>query len=237
MRHDRLPVRDRLPRLIGTPRGGERTAARRWRLAAGARVAVAALVVCAAAATAAAPAAMAYGTALSCSGRSVAQYYRSWGDTNGYFRITNGGFESGPADWQLNGQATVVAGNERFRVAGASDSRALRLQSGASAESRTLCVSTGEDKVRLFAYNPGVRGAILHVDVVVRNSKTGVYGYFAWDLNADAWPGGWQPTPTLAIPNVYGGGSTEELTITLSTRGSGATWYVDDVCVDPFKSY
>jgi hypothetical protein len=184
-----------------------------------------------------APKTMAYGTALSCTGRTVGQYYKRWGDPNGYFRVSNGGFESGTTDWQLNGPTAVVAGNESYRVAGAGDTKSLRLGQGASAESRTLCVSTGEDKVRLFAYNPKVMGAILHVDVVVRNPTNGALGYFAWDLNADAWPAGWQPTPTLAIPNVFNGGSTEQLTITLSTRGSAATWYVDDVTVDPFKSY
>ena len=211
--------------------------ARRWRLTRAARVAGAALLLVSASLTTAAPTTMAFGTTLSCTGRTVAQYFGPWHDANGYFRVSNGGFENGTADWQVTGPAAVVAGNEAYHVAGAGDAKAMRLQSGASAESRTLCVSMGEDKIRLFAYNPKVMGAILHVDVMVRNPSTGVRGYFAWDLNADAWPTGWQPTPTLAIPNVFNGNSTEELTITLSTRGSAATWLVDDVAVDPFKSY
>jgi hypothetical protein len=198
---------------------------------------VASLVLVSGVLTAAAPTTMAYGSAYSCTGRTLAQYYKAWGDANNYFSVSNGGFESGTTDWQTNGAASVVTGNESFHVAGSGDAKSMRLASGSSAESRTLCVSTGEDKVRLFAYNPKVMGAILHIDVVVRNPSTGVYGYFAWDLNADAWPAGWQPTPSLSIPNVFNGSSTEELTITLSTRGSAAAWLVDDVAVDPFKSY
>jgi hypothetical protein len=41
----------------------------------------------------------------------------------------------------------------------------------------------------------------------------------------------------LGIPNLLGGTGTQELTLTFSTRGAATTWYVDDVYVDPFKSY
>ena len=201
-------------------------AQRRRRLAGAARVLGATVLLASGLLTAAAPGTMAYGTALSCTGRSLVQYYKPWGDANNYFRVSNGGFESGATDWQMSGSAAVVAGNETYRVAGSGDAKSLRLGSGASAESRTLCVSMGEDKLRLFANNPKVMGALLHVDVVVRNPSTNVRGYFAWDRNADAWPSGWQPTPTLTIPNVFNGSSTEEVTVTLSTRGSAATWYV-----------
>jgi hypothetical protein len=212
-------------------------ASRRWHSPRAARLLVAATVAGSTLLTAAVPATMAYGTPLSCTGRANVQYFKPWADLNNYFRISNGGFESGSTDWQFNGAASVVTGNESFHVAGAGDAKALRLTPGGSAESHTLCVSMGEDTVRFFAYNPKVMGAILHVDIVVRNPVTGLYGYFAWDLNADAWPAGWQPVPTLLIPNVFLGSATQELTITLSTRGSAATWLVDDVSVDPFKSY
>lgn len=235
-RADRLRTHEDVANAVRAPRS-DRTRARRWRLAGLGRVLVMSLVLVSGVLTAAAPSTMAYGTAYSCTGRSLAQYYKTWGDNNNYFRISNGGFESGNTDWQANGAAAVVTGNEAFHVAGSGDAKAMRLGSGASVESHTLCVSMGEDKVRLFAYNPKVAGAILHVDVVVRNPYTNVYGYYAWDLNADAMPAGWQPTPQLLIPNVFNGSATEELTITLSTRGTAATWLVDDVTVDPFKSY
>lgn len=222
---------------LGRERPFRLLASRRWSVGATLRTLVASAVVASGLLTAAAPSAMAYGTAYACTGRTMAPYFQGFGDYNQYFRISNGGFENGSTDWLLNGNAAVVSGNEPYRVAGATDSRDLFIGAGASAESHTLCVSMGEDKVRLFAYNPGVIGAILHVDIVVRNPTTNTYGYYAWDLNANAMPYGWQPTPWLTIPNVFNGSSTEELTITLSTRGSAANWLVDDVMVDPFKSY
>ena len=40
----------------------------------------------------------------------------------------------------------------------------------------------------------------------------------------------------LIILNLLGGSGTQELTLKFSTRGTAATWSIDDVYVDPFKS-
>jgi hypothetical protein len=59
--------------------------------------------------------------------------------------------------------------------------------------------------------------------------------YAAFDVNGDAAPTGWAPTMRLGIPNLLGGTGTQELTLKFTTRGTAATWYVDDVYVDPWK--
>jgi len=184
-----------------------------------------------------ASAAMAYGTPLACASRSEAPVFSPWGDMATYFLISNGNFESGSANWALSGGAAVVTGNEPYRVGGASDSHSLRLPPGASAESRTLCVSVGEDGIRLFVKNPHVSGAILHVDATVQNPVTGAYGYSAFDVNGDVPSAPWAPTMRLNVPKLFGGNGTENLTIRFTLRGTPATWAVDDVYVDPFKSW
>lgn len=205
---------------------------RRWLAAS-----LAALVVASASLTVAAPSAQAYGTALSCTGRSMAQSFKPWFDLASYFRVSNGGFENGAADWQLSGGAAVVSGNEPWKVGGAADAYSLRIPAGATAESRTLCVSMGEDTIRLFAKNPKVMGAILHVEAKVRNPGNGWVAQTAFDVNADASPSGWAPTMILILPNLLNGSGQQELTLTFTTRGTAATWAIDDVFVDPFKSY
>ncbi len=180
--------------------------------------------------------AFAFGSALPCTGRSEAPVFAAWGDTSNYFRVSNGGFESNTTDWALTGGAGVVSGNEPSHVGGATDARSLRIPTGASAESRALCVSRGEDTIRLFVNNAGVSGAILHVEAIVR-SPTGQVAQTAFDVNGDAAPTGWAPTMRLGIPNLLGGAGTEELTLRFTTRGTAATWSVDDVYVDPYKSY
>jgi hypothetical protein len=225
LRDDRLSI----------PRPAE--AARRWPIAGAARGTLVALIVGSGLLAAAAPAAMAYGTPLSCTGRSEAKVFAPWGDTSNYFRVSNGGFEANGTDWALSGGATVVAGNESYKVAGTGDVKSLKIPAGAQAESRTLCVSMGEDSIRLFVNNPGVTGAILHVDAIVRNPTTGQMGYAAFDVIGNASPAGWAPTMRLGLQNMLNGSGTQELTLVFTTRGTPATWLVDDVFVDPFKSY
>jgi hypothetical protein len=180
--------------------------------------------------------ALAFGTAVPCTSRAEAPAFAGWGDTFSYFRVPNGGFESGATDWALTGGASVVTGNEPYRVGAATDTRSLRIPAGATAESRTICVSRGEDTIRLFVNNARVSGSILHVEAIVR-STSGQTAQTAFDVNGDAAPAGWAPTMRLGIPNLLGGTGTEELTLRFTTRGTAATWSVDDVYVDPYKSY
>lgn len=180
---------------------------------------------------------LAFGPTVSCGARSEAKVFAPWGDQANYFRMPNGGFEAGSTEWRLANGSTVVSGNEPWKVGGSTDSKSLKIPAGGTAESRTICVSRGEDIIRLFASNARVPGSILHVDAIVRNPDTGQLGYAAFDVNGDAAPAGWSPTIQLPIPNLLGGSGTQELTLYFSTRGTAATWYIDDVYVDPYKSY
>ncbi len=201
-----------------------------WRAAAAGLLAVVALGTTAGAT-------FAFGTPLQCSARSEAAVFSRWGDTASYFRISNGGFESGAYDWSLSGGATVVYGNEPWKVAASTDAYSLKIPATGYAESRTICVTRGEDKIRLFAYNPKVSGAILHIETWVQNPDTGQQASYAFDVNADASPAGWAPTMVLPLPNLLGGTGTQYLTFKVTTRGTAATWLIDDVYVDPFKQY
>jgi hypothetical protein len=178
---------------------------------------------------------LAFGSAVPCGARAEAPVFAAWGDTFNYFRVQNGGFESGTTDWAVTGGAGVVTGNEPNKVGGSLDAKSLRIPAGGTAESRTICVSQGEDTIRLFVNNARVSGSILHVEAIVR-SATGQTAQTAFDVNGDAAPTGWAPTMRLTIPNLLGGNGTQELTLKFSTRGTAATWSIDDVYVDPFKS-
>ena len=178
----------------------------------------------------------AFGTSVACAARTEAPVFAKWADTASYFTAPNGSFESGTTNWLLTGGATVVGGNEPFYVGGSGQSKSLRIPAGATAESRTFCVSRGEDTIRLFANNAHVSGAILHVEAIVKSS-TGQIAQTAFDVNGDAAPAGWGPTLRLGIPNLLGGAGIQDLTLTFSTRGTAATWIIDDVYVDPYKSY
>jgi hypothetical protein len=186
---------------------------------------------------AAATPAFAFGSPVACAARPEAQVFAAWGDTAGYFLVPNGDFESGTSEWALSGGAVVVAENEPYQVAGDKDSHSLQLPPGSAAESRTVCVSTGQDSIRLFVRNSHVPGSILHVDAIARNPATGAYGYAAFDVNGDVPSDLWSPTIRLSVPRMFDANGTEELTLYFTLRGTRATWGIDDVYVDPFKSW
>jgi hypothetical protein len=198
--------------------------------------AVTALAVAALTLGAGATTVMAYGSPKPCDDRREAPVFSPWGDNSSYFRVPNGGFEFGAMNWDLSDGATVVSGNESYRVAGWGG-RSLSIPDGARAESRTICVWRGEDTVRLFVKSPDVSGAILHIEAEVENPATGEVSQRSFDVESDA-ADDWAPTARLGIPNLLGGDDdTQELTLTFTTRGAAATWHIDDVYVDPYKSY
>jgi hypothetical protein len=181
--------------------------------------------------------ALAYGPPVVCGGRAEAAVFAPWGDSASYFLVPNGDFENGSSDWALTGAAQVVSDNDSIQVSAAADTHSLRLPPDSSAESRTVCVSTGEDAIRLFVMNPHVPGSILHVDAITRNPTTGAYGYAAFDVNGDVPSDLWAPTMRLGLPKTFGGAGTQELTLVFTLRGTRATWAIDDVYIDPFKSW
>jgi hypothetical protein len=180
---------------------------------------------------------LAFGSPLQCSSPAQSTVFAPWGDNNTYFQISNGGFENGAVDWSLGGGASVVSGNESYYVAGSGDSHSLRITPNGYAESRTMCVSMNQDVVRLFVNNQHVSGAILHVDAIAQNPQTGGTAWTSFDVNGDVPSSPWSPTMQLKIPNMFGGNSTENLTLRFTLRGAAATWYIDDVFLDPFKSW
>jgi hypothetical protein len=91
--------------------------------------------------------------------------------------------------------------------------------------------------VRFFVKNPGVAGAILHVQAYVQNPLTGLVLSTGFDVKSTTGAKTWAPGNQMLIPNLLGGVlGTQKVTLVFSTRGTATTWNVDDVFVDPFRS-
>jgi hypothetical protein len=198
----------------------------------GAGVAVVAMM-CAGHATGA----WAYGSTLACAPRDTSAVFARWLDPAQYFAASNGGFEHGSQDWILSAGASVTSGNEPYYVDAPTDSHSLHLDPGASAESRTACVGMDEPTVRLLVDTPPVFGAVLVVDAAVHNESTGSTLHTQFRIVAGVTDSGWAPTPQIVMPNLLGGIAPEDLTLRFTTEGTPAPWSLDDVYVDPFKSY
>jgi hypothetical protein len=172
----------------------------------------------------------------SCAARPTSTPFAPWGDQSSYFLMPGGGFESGAPGWTLAG-STVVSGNETFFVNAKTDTHSLAIPTGAHAVSPTVCVSMGQNTIRLFVKNPGVAGAVLHVQAFVQNPLTGLVLSTGVNIAGTAGPKVWAPSNPILIPNLLGGVlGTQNLTLTFTNTGAAATWNIDDVYVDPFKS-
>jgi hypothetical protein len=171
-----------------------------------------------------------------CPDRQISTPFAPWGDDNSYYAVADGTFEAGGTDWTLS-DATVVDDNESFYVNDASDTQSLSLSDGARAESPSTCVDLGEDTIRFFVKTSGDADSTLHVKASVEDPLTGIVVSTGYDIHGDG-TGQWSPTDPIVIPNVLGGLLyTGRLSLVFTTRGTPATWNVDDVYVDPFKSH
>jgi len=181
------------------------------------------------------PPAFGFGDPLPYAPRNTSAVFAPWLDPSQYFLLANGGFEQGAHDWDLTGNAAVVAGNESFSVNGPADSQHLSLRSGGAAESRTAALGLAEPTVRLFVKAPPVVGARLQIDATVVNPTTGLTIETHFVVLGGSAPTGWAPTPPIVIPNVVGGLLPADLTLRMSADCARAEWGIDDVYVDPFR--
>ena len=177
------------------------------------------------------------GSVLPCMGRETSAAFSRWSDPAPYFLVANGGFEHGADDWSLSPDAAVVVGNAPFLVGGPTDTHSLRLAAGATAQSRPACVRVGEPTVRLFVKTPRVASAVLVIDATVRDPTTGASFKTRYLVVGGVTPAGWAPTPPIKIPTPRGRIAPEELTLRFRAQGAPAAWAVDDIYIDPFKSF
>ncbi len=168
-----------------------------------------------------------------CETRVLSQAFTQWGDTNDYFLVTGGDFENpSSTSWDLEGASIVLNEQSPWKVNGASHRGALRLPSGADAETHEICVMVGEDSIRFFYKAPGVTGAHLRVEITASSDVGQALGFM--QLNGSA--RGWQVSPPIQIPNVRGEDGRQEIDITFEAIGRRATWFIDDVMVDPWRT-
>ncbi len=166
-----------------------------------------------------------------CSPKPVSKPFAPWGDRADYTLAPGGGFESGQPGWKLSG-ASVISGNEPWKVHSATDSRSLKLPPGASATSPVMCVGLEHPTLRLFARNNRALLSTLSVEVTFETSL----GLKASAPVGVLLPNGqWKPSPRLLVvanllPLLPGEHTPVQFTVRSVGRG---TWWVDDFYVDP----
>jgi hypothetical protein len=171
----------------------------------------------------------------SCPAPAVSTPFSQWGDSNNYFLIPGGSFE-GTADqvgWTLSG-ASLTAANEPFFVNDAGDTQSLTIAGGGSATSPFFCVDNTMTSLRFFAQQATAGGG-LRVQALVQSPDgvTTVPVAHLFDGSMPSW------APTNAIPGDTSGLSDDQtlmVALQFTVRSPAASWQIDDVYVDPYRS-
>jgi hypothetical protein len=185
------------------------------------------------AAPAAAQAGPLVASAPSCEDQELSQPFLRWLDPASYTLNRGGAFEDGAAGWTLKNGASVVSGNEPFKVHGAGDSHSLSLPAGSSATSSTTCVGLEHPTARLFVRNTGFVLATLKVEVLFETAGGSVQS-----LPIGLAVGGRNWAPTLPMPiivNLLPLLPGDHTPVAFRFTPQGGTWSIDDVYVDPYR--
>jgi hypothetical protein len=169
-----------------------------------------------------------------CGSQPESTPFAPWGDLNSYTPMPGGGFEPGTPSWLLSGGASVVSGNESYRVAGGSYS--LSLPAGSSATSPAACTGTDHPSARLFVRNTGSSSSRLNVwatyPPVLSLLPDKVY------LGQLSGSSSWAPSSPVVmglLNNTIGSLNLGETTVSLTfaPADSVGNWRIDDVFLDP----
>jgi hypothetical protein len=174
-------------------------------------------------------------TMATCQTPALSTPFAQWGDDNDYFLVPGGSFEgtSDQVGWTLSG-ATLSAGNEPFYVNDSGDSQSLTIDGGGSATSPYFCVDNTMGSLRFFAQQLSA-GAGLHVQALVQTSD-GVSTVPLAHL-FDGSMSTWAPTdPITGDTSGLADGQTVMVALQFTVRASAASWQIDDVMVDPYRS-
>jgi hypothetical protein len=172
-----------------------------------------------------------------CSAKPTSKPFAFTGDQTDYVLAPGGDFEStsGADAWDLNGNASLQAGNEPWKVNGGG-SRSLRLAPGASAVSPVMCVGIDHPTVRFFAKNNRALLSTLTVSVIFETS----IGLKAELPVGTLLPNGqWKASPkVLVLVNLLPlfPGERTPVRFRVTSVGLG-TWSVDDFYLDPRCRY
>jgi hypothetical protein len=168
---------------------------------------------------------------------SASKVFAPWGDDAYYALVPGGSFESGTPAWAMSRGAKVVPGNEPFYVGSGTDSRSLYLPSGSSALSPTVCFGLGDWHARFFVRNVGSSRGSLKVDIVVRNLLGGLLSVL--DGGTVSTGGTWAPSSRvrLTVTNLCSLLGVRSVAFRFRASGTGAAFQVDDVYLDPWKSW
>jgi hypothetical protein len=173
-------------------------------------------------------------TTRDCEARAITNPFAPWGDNADYVLAPDGGAENGAGEWKLRGGASIVDGNSPFYSGSSTDSHAVRIPSGASASTGTMCIGKEHPTLRFFAKNDSSQISFLDVQVEVET----IFGReLSLPIGIERGNQNWEPSKSMRlivnrlnmIPDTY---TPVEFKFTARL----GDWRIDDVYVDPRRN-
>jgi hypothetical protein len=172
-----------------------------------------------------------------CGTQTVENPFTRWYDNNDYVVVPNGNVENGSDAWSLSG-ASVVDGNEPWKVHDSGDSSSLKIPAGKSVVTGTMCVGLEHPTLRFFSKSSsggGLLGGLLSTLTVEVQFELNTGTVVSLPIGVVLQNGQWQPSPTFVVlANLLPLLPGEHTPVRFKfTAVGGASWQIDDVYVDP----
>lgn len=164
----------------------------------------------------------------------ASQPFKPWSDEANYVLVPGGSFEDGAPGWSLRGGAGIVSGNETFYVRHPADRRSLYLPDDGTATTPTMCFDLGDWHARFFVRKMSGGSGSVKVTIVVKTLLGVASVLDGGNVGAD---GSWAPSRRvgLLLSNVTSLLGTRA--VAFKFRANGANFRIDDLYLDPWKSY
>jgi hypothetical protein len=166
-----------------------------------------------------------------CEAQSSSRPFLPWLDILSYTPAPGGAAESAEG-WQLSRGATLVSGNEPWRVRAGGDSKSIELDAGASATTRSMCVGILHPTLRFFVSGGSLLSGV-RVDVLYEDAGGNVRSA---TIGRTLLGGGWRPSlPMPVLVNLLALLPGERTAVAFRFTAEGAKFRIDDIYVDPFS--
>jgi hypothetical protein len=183
-------------------------------------------------------------SAAGCASQTATKAFSRFGDFNDYFLLPSGHFESGAGGWTLSTGAKVVPGNETYYLRSSADKASLQIPASGTVKSPWVCIAKNEPMLRFVARSSGSGTGGNYTNLVasmtIKGSTGSVVNVYLGDLSAASYAG-WKPSPIYSYAVwlnqawLYNGGDTVQVQVQFAVGGSGGSWNIDDLYIDPFK--
>ncbi|MEH3052786.1 MAG: hypothetical protein PGN13_02105 [Patulibacter minatonensis] len=177
-----------------------------------------------------------------CPVQKTTKAFAGWGDTADYAQIPGGSFENGASGWTFI-SSKLLLGNDEWDVLPGTHSAALGTGIGslaATAISPPFCVDATHPYFR-FMFKPTAPAGALTTFIIYKNASGNLIQQIVGSrVNTTIMPGAWRPSQinplSINIPLLEAGGTaTVQLGFMSPLSWGGASYYVDNILVDPYR--